>query len=165
MEKYTVRFTWTPELWDSASKACVRATTGRVWLFLAAGLMFCPSALFDYIVNGRERSLITFFVGVFCISVYGWHSFTRKRALRDLTATITDPEVQLTISAESLVFINDQDRSTIHLKHVTKSCRVDGFLLLFTGSVLLAAVPEQFLSEDQIQFIRSVILSERTNDK
>ena len=151
----STKYDWTPELANLASRAYTKATTGRMWMFLMAGLIITPAGLFDYFHNNREQSLFAVYMGVFFICLNLCVAFLRRRSIRDLASTVIVPEVQVTLSDGSLIVRIDENQSTTLWQHVTKCRRVDGFLLLFAGSVILAVLPEKFLTDEQISFIEA----------
>jgi len=153
----TIAYNWTPEIGRLASHACVKATVGRLWFFLMAGLIFVPIGLLDYFRTNGTTSLAAAFFGLYCVVLYAYRKASIRRQVRDTARIVGNSKIELTLADDALVFNTDDAHITIRWNQITRIRRISGFMILFSGKLLRAAIPEQFMSEEQINFIEASV--------
>ncbi|MBG89723.1 MAG: hypothetical protein CMO80_22880 [Verrucomicrobiales bacterium] len=160
--EHKVNFVWTEQLCIAAHKASVKATLGRMWLVLLGGLMFTAIGIFEFQSVGKERSL---YMGLFLIAVYTFRTLSDRRNLRDWFRLLGESGIRVSFDRQSFVILERENRFAVEWAQLTRTRRVDGFLLLFSRSVLFATLPEKFFTPDQIAFMEESVRQKATTDK
>ena len=157
----TVTYEWSEELSKACQRAFYRDRVGRPVLMVAGGLICCflgwVAEFCSFYPDMPIGLIFTFFGLILIVAPVRIYIYTRRLA-RDAVRLIEgDLKVTVTITEESITILSRNATSTTEWKRMTRLKEVDRFLFLFAGKLLVANLPREPFSDEQIVFIRRMM--------
>jgi hypothetical protein len=124
---------------------------------LGAGVTMLCLATLSFVQSPRnEMGIMIGIFGSFCFLISPLKIFVLTRRLaKDASRLIRDPKVSIVLNDDSCTVSSDTNTRTIEWKTLTKIGDKADFLLLYCGNILVTYFPKQFLTNEQISFIKS----------
>ena len=151
----TVTYEWSEELARSAMMAAHAAKQTRMWVMVAAGILFSVAGWWAYLSQQQAVGLLVGVVGIFWLYLPLRIHFLYRRLAKDAKRLVDDPKVVVRIDDDGLIISSGKSSRTIEWKRMSQAMDTHGFLIFYCGKIEVACLPRQFFSEPQIDFMKS----------
>ena len=134
---------------------------GRPGLMVVGGLICCTLgwvAEYSSLSPGLPVGLLFTFLGlILVLAPVRIYICVRRLAKDAAKLSEGDLKVTVTITNESIAISSRNATRTIEWKRMTRLKELDGFLFLLAGKLPVANLPREAFSEEQVEFIRSMM--------
>lgn len=153
----TVKYQWSKELGKKALKAYYKTTVVPPSVLIVGGILMCILGFAAYFRLHQEVGLLAMFGGGLLLLVFLRIQIDIYRLTKDMARLVSDPSVVVTILDDSLTIASSKSTRTHEWKQMNRLRECDGFVLLFSGKLIVASLPDEALSDDQVVFMKSKI--------
>jgi len=149
-----ITYTWSEKLGRDAMLAAHSAQQARLWFMATGGFIL---AITGWIAYRSTKDFICIFAGLFRLMliissarVYLYY----RRIAKDAGNMVNDPKVTVLLTDANMTVMSDQSTRTLEWSKISTVRDQNGFLLLYSGRILVYCLPKQFFHDSQIESIK-----------
>jgi uncharacterized integral membrane protein len=154
----TITYEWTEKLARSSLSAFDKDKVGRSLFILVGGAVLAIVGLIGFFLNRAQAPLIVGVMGVVLMGVSLKIRFQIRRLAKDAARlSMDDTKVSVIIADSSLTISSVQSSRIVEYCKLTHLKERDGFLLFYTGKLMVASLPTVAFDARLIAILKSKI--------
>jgi uncharacterized membrane protein len=151
----TITYEWSEKLGMSACLASHAVKVTRLWFLAGGGIILMILGLCSYAYMKEPMMMVVGFFGLLFLIASLRVYFVYRRLVKDVSRLVDGHPINVLIDDAGLTISSGKSTRTVEWSKTTEIVDRQGFLLLFCGTINLACLPKQCMSETQIDFIKS----------
>ena len=142
----TIQYEWTPSRARSFTRVCNMGTLSARPVFgIVGGLAIILISLY----LGPVMAIL----GILMFAASLLQAIFQRRTIRDIGRLMTDPQMTVTITDDSIAIASADFHRTYRWERLSRHRMVQKFLFIYAGSILVAALPADLFTLEQIAFM------------
>jgi hypothetical protein len=149
-----ITYTWSETLGRDAMLAAHSAQQARLWFMATGGFIMAITGGIGYLSTKEAICIFAGLFGLMLISSSARVYLYYRRIAKDANNIQNAPQVTVLLTDENMTVSSNQSSHTLEWSKISAVRDQSGFLLMYSGKLLVACLPKQYFHDSQIESIK-----------